>query len=337
MRFLDYLKDKIFEIMIFILLEIVVFIFLNVTYAHSVLKIYIPVFILLATMVVTAYDYYRRREFYNVVQKSIEELNKKYLVSEVVKKPNFIDGQLLFEYLYETDKSMNENVNKYKYSQEEFKEYIEMWCHEIKTPISTSKMIIENNKNEITKDINEEIDKIESYIEQVMFYARSEEVEKDYIIKQTNLEQVINNVVMRNKKDFFNKNIKIDIENVDINVNSDSKWIEFIINQIITNSIKYSKDDNAQIKIYTSVNKNSVILYIEDNGIGIESNEIERVFEKGFTGSNGRNKYNSTGIGLYLCDKLCKRLNHNIEIESIKNEKTIVKIIFPKDSIMQII
>ena len=328
MKFLDYLKDKVFEIIIFILLEIAVLIFLNVTYAHNGLKIYIPVFILLATLVVVIYDYYRRREFYNVIQKSIEELDKKYLVSEVIKKPNFIDGQLLYEYLYETDKSMNENVNKYKYTQEEFKEYIEMWCHEIKTPISTSKIIIENNKNEITKDINEEIEKIENYIEQVMFYARSEEVEKDYIIKQINLEEIINNVVIRNKKDLINKKIKIDIEDINTNINSDSKWLEFIINQIVTNSIKYSKDENAQIKIYTNINKNSTILFIEDNGIGIEESEIERVFEKGFTGSNGRNKYNSTGIGLYLCNKLCKRLNHNIKI---------VKIIFPKNSTMQII
>lgn len=212
MRLLDYLKDKIFEIIILILLEIAVYIFLNVTYAHSVLKIYIPIFIFLAVIVVTIYDYYRRREFYNTIQKSLDELDKKYLISEVIKKPNFIDGQLLYEYLYETDKSMNENVNKYKYAQEEFKEYIEMWCHEIKTPISTSKIIIENNKNEVTKDINEEIEKIENYIEQVMFYARSEEVEKDYIIKKVNLEEIINNVVIRNKKDLINKKIKIDLE-----------------------------------------------------------------------------------------------------------------------------
>ncbi len=111
--------------------------------------------------------------------------------------------------------------------------------------------------------------------------------------------------------------------------------MEFIINQIIINSIKYSKEKDAYIKVSYKNNKNNVMLFIEDNGIGIDSTEIEKVFNKGFTGTNGRKKYNSTGIGLYLCKKLCDKLGHNITISSKINEKTTVTIIFPNNSLIK--
>ena len=115
-------------------------------------------------------------------------------------------------------------------------------------------------------------------------------------------------------------------------MNTDSKWIEFIINQIISNSIKYCKDKNSIIEIYSKENKNNVILYIKDNGIGIEDTEIDKVFDKGFTGINGRKKSKSTGIGLYLCKKLCNKLGHEIKLESLLNEYTTLSLIFPKNS-----
>ena len=101
---------------------------------------------------------------------------------------------------------MTEHVNEFKFLTEDYKEYIELWIHEIKIPIATSKMIIENNKNEATKSIDEELDKIDDYTEQALFYARSNTVEKDYMIKRTRLEKIINNVLFKNKKEFIRKN-----------------------------------------------------------------------------------------------------------------------------------
>ena len=232
---------------------------------------------------------------------------------------------------------MLENVNKYKYMTEDYKEYIELWIHEIKIPIATSKMVIENNKNAITKSIDEELDKVENYIEQALFYARSNTVEKDYYIRKVVLKEIVNESIKKNKSSLIQEKISIDIHDLEIEVNTDNKWIVFILNQIIQNSIKYRKKENSVIEIYANQGKENVILYIKDNGIGIKQGEITRVFEKGFTGENGRiiNK-KSTGIGLYLCKKLCNKLGLGIELNSEKNIGTEVKIIFPKSSYVEL-
>lgn len=128
-------------------------------------------------------EYYKKKSYYDTLQEKLNELDAKYLISEITQNPSFVEGKILKEMLQETGKSMLENVNKYKYLQEDYKEYIELWIHEIKLPIATGKMIIENNKNEVTESINEELDKIENYIEQALFYARSQAPEKDYLIK----------------------------------------------------------------------------------------------------------------------------------------------------------
>ena len=226
---------------------------------------------------------------------------------------------------------MIENINKYKLKSEDFTEYLEAWCHEIKTPIQTTNLIIENNQNKITKSIEEELKKQENYIDQIMYYVRSNNVDKDYIIKKTNLKQVIDKVITKNKKDLINKKVKIDIKVQDY-VYSDSKWLEFIINQILINSIKYTKE-NPEIIIKQIKTKENVILSIKDNGIGIKKEEQNKVFNKGFTGTNGRKEKNSTGIGLYLVKKLTEKLGHNIKLISKENIGTEVQIIFPVNSL----
>ena len=232
---------------------------------------------------------------------------------------------------------MLENVNSYKQLQEDYKEYIELWIHEIKIPIATSKLIIENNKNEITKSIDEELDEIENYTEQALFYARSNTVNKDYVVTKSNLKEIVNGAILKSKRALLSNKICIELNDLEKEVFTDSKWATFIINQIIQNSIKYSKKEGKKVEIYTKANNENIILYIKDNGIGIKKGEITRVFEKGFTGENGRiiNK-KSTGIGLYLCQKLCNKLGLGIELNSEKNIGTEVKIIFPKSSYVEL-
>ncbi len=333
MKIVAFLRDKIITIFIYILiiLSIVFILFvLNISY---LITLYITSMLVISFTSVLLLEYYKKKNYYNNLINTINKLDKLYLITEIIKEPNFLEGKILYDSLYEINKSMHENVNKYKNISEEFKEYIELWCHEIKLPLTTSKIIIENNKNEITKNINEEIDKIEYFIEQMLFYARSETIEKDYIIKSTNLKKVVEDVIKKNKKILIFNKIKIECNNLDISVNSDSKWLEFIINQVLINSIKYSKNNNAKINVMTEKNKNNIKLMIEDNGVGIKEEELGRVFDKGFTGSNGRSKYNSTGIGLYLVKKMCNRLDHDIVIESKENEGTIITFIFPISSL----
>lgn len=194
-------------------------------------------------------------------------------------------------------------------------------------------MIIQNNKSAVTKSIGEELDKVENYIEQALFYARSNAVEKDYIITKSNLKEIVNGAILKNKTNLLNKMVALELKDLEQEVYTDSKWTVFIINQIIQNSVKYLKNEDKKIEIFAESKNDKVILYIKDNGIGIKKGEISRVFEKGFTGENGRIiGEKSTGIGLYLCKKLCNKLGLGIELNSEKGVGTEVRLIFPKNS-----
>lgn len=337
MNFKLFFKEKAITILLLLFGIITIEIFLMAYNVGMFIKIYIPLIIMGLYMISIIIEYFKRKKFYNNLLNMLEELDEKYLITEIIKTPNFLEGQIFKNSLEQIDKSMLENVNKYKYMTEDYKEYIELWIHEIKIPISASKMVIENNKNAITKSIDEELDKVENYIEQALFYARSNTVEKDYYIRKVFLKEIINESIKKNKSSLIQEKISIDIHDLEIEVNTDNKWIVFILNQIIQNSIKYRKKENSVIEIYANQGKENVILYIKDNGIGIKQGEITRVFEKGFTGTNGRlSNKKSTGIGLYLCKKLCNKLGIGIELNSVQNEGTEVKLVFPKDSYIEL-
>lgn len=335
MNFIDFIKTKLLTISLMIFSIITIEIFLMAYPIGNFIKIYIPISLIFFYSIGILVEYFIKRNYYTNLKDTLDELNEKYLITEIIKAPSFIEGKILKQTLEEVDKSMNENVNKYKYLQEDYKEYIELWIHEIKMPISASKMIIENNKNTVTKSINEELDKVENYIEQALFYARSNTVEKDYYIRKSSLKDIVNESIKKNKNILIGEKVSVDIHDLDLEINTDSKWVVFILNQIIQNSVKYRKIDiELKLEMYGKQGKENIILYIKDNGIGIKKGEITKVFEKGFTGTNGRllNK-KSTGIGLYLCKKLCDKLGIAIELNSIYNQGTEIRIVFPKNSL----
>ena len=334
MGFFSFVKDKILSLFLVIFSLITIEIFLMMYPVNLFIKIYIPIIIFASYVISIIYEYLIKRKYYDNILNILDNLNDKYLITEMINIPEFTDGKILKDILEQVDKSMNENVCKYKYLQEDYKEYIELWIHEIKTPIATTKMIIENNKNSVTKSINEEVDKIENYIEQALFYARSNNVEKDYYVKKCNLLEIVNESIKKNKTILIQERVEINTHDLDNIVNTDSKWIVFILNQIIENSMKYRNINVIpSIEIYSKKVKDSIILYVKDNGIGIKKSDISRVFDKGFTGINGRiSGKKSTGIGLYLCKKLCDKLNIAININSKEQEGTIVSLIFPNSS-----
>ena len=268
---------------------------------------------------------------------NVDKLDKKYLVLEMLHEPSFYDGELFYQILYEINKSMNENVKNFELSLNDFKEYIELWIHEIKIPIASLILMNHNHKNNADKKYEEQIKRIDDYVDQILYFVRSENAEKDYLIKDTSLKKVINNVAMKNKDDLLAKNINFEVDLNDKNVLTDSKWLEFIINQIVNNSMKYMRDDiDSIIKITTKEDSKQIDLIVYDNGIGIPSKDLKRVFEKTFTGENGRSTYKSTGMGLYIVKKLCKKLGHKITIESKVNEYTKVIISFSKNDFYKI-
>ena len=338
MKFGEFIKEKI------LLIFLVLFIIASseiLLLPYPQIEIFVRLYIAICPVIIIGIDivveYRKKSNFYNELKNNLEKLDNKYLISEIINTPDFIEGKILKNTIQETGKSMLENVNSYKQLQEDYKEYIELWIHEIKIPIATSKLIIENNKNEITKSIDEELDEIENYTEQALFYARSNTVNKDYVVTKSNLKEIVNEAILKSKRALLSNKISIELNDLEKEVFTDSKWATFIINQIIQNSIKYSKKEDKKIQLYAKSNNENIILYIKDNGIGIKKGEITRVFEKGFTGENGRtiNK-KSTGIGLYLCKKLCDKLGLGIELNSEKDIGTEVRIIFPKSSFMNL-
>ncbi len=334
MKFKDFIKEKMILIIGTILALVSVGILLLAYNISILIRLYCVFIVAFVEALAILIEYKKKKVYYDQLIRNMEDLREKYLISEIIKTPNFIEGKILKDILQDTGKSMIENVNYYKNIQEDYKEYIEMWIHEVKIPIAASKLIIENHKNEITKSIDEELDKVENYTEQALFYARSNAVEKDYIINKTNLKEIVNGAILKNKTTLLNEKVSIELTNLKPEeIYTDSKWAIFIINQIIQNAIKYSKENEKRIEISSKEKNEKVILYIKDNGIGIKKGEITRVFERGFTGENGRIiGKKSTGIGLYLCKKLCDKLGLGIELNSEKDNGTEVRIIFPKNS-----
>lgn len=338
MSFWMFLKEKIVQIVLLMFAVATIEIFLMIYSFDSFIKIYIPVIIFGLYMAGFIYEYQIKKRYYDELQKTIDELDEKYLITEIIKTPNFIEGKILKNILGQVDKSMHEQVNKYKYLQEDYKEFIELWIHEVKLPLTTSKMIIENNKNKVTRSIEEELDSIENYVEQALFYARSSAVEKDYYIRKCNLKDIVNESIKKNKTSLIEEKVDINIHDLDNVVSTDSKWIVFILGQIIQNSVKYrNKKSLLNIEVYSEPKKDNTVLNIKDNGIGIKKEEISRVFDKGFTGTNGRLAgKKSTGIGLYLCRNLCEKLGVSINVKSTDSVGTVVSLVFPNSSFVRL-
>lgn len=331
MKLSSYLKDKLYQILIYIFILLILSMYL---YAYKIsLKSIIYLLLILSFFFTISilFDYFRKKSFYNNLLDNIGILDKAYLVLETIDKPSFYEGVLIYQALYEINKSMRENIKALENITNDFKEYIEMWIHEVKIPIASLVLIAHNHPNLFDKKTLEQIRRIDDYVEQVLYYVRQESSNKDYLIKEVNLSKVVSNVALKNKNDLLENKVDFIVENMNHLVYTDSKWLEFILNQLVNNSIKYKKVKNSYIKISVIEEKEVLNLVIEDNGIGIKKSDIPKVFDKSFTGLNGHNNAKSTGMGLYIVKNLCTKLGHKIEISSKINEYTKVTITFSKN------
>lgn len=331
MKLSEYIKDKINYI-----LALAIYIIIISTYLRAISLTYSTIFIVIfitLTFFVLAFliSYYKTSKYLKNIETIMDKLPEKYLITEIWQKPRGAEKLAYYKILKRANKSMLENVTDIKEKQKDYKEYIESWVHEIKIPITSAKLLCENNKTVITNKIDEDIEEVNNYVEQALFYARMDQVSNDFMIREISLNEVIKNVLARNKKIMIQNNMKVELKDVNIKCYTDEKWLEFILNQIITNSIKYINDNNAVVKITGIQNKENIILKIKDNGIGIKKSEIDRIFDKGFTGTNGRNQTKSTGIGLYLCKRLCEGIGMEINANSKENEYTEIVIIIPRE------
>ena len=334
MNLRDFIKERIVFIIINSLILLFTAILLMVLKVDSFAILFIVIINGAGILIYHIFDYLRKKQYYNEIKENMESLDKKYLISEVIEEGTFTESKLIYDVICKGNKAMNDEIGEFKRGINDYREYIELWVHEIKTPIATCKLLIENNESPLTESIGEEVCKLENYIDQALFYTRSNTLEKDYIIKEMILSSCVNKVLNNNADSLIKKRVKISLGDLEKKVYSDSKWIEFILGQIISNSIKYMNKEHKELKIYCNENSKYVILNIEDNGAGISEKDISRVFDKGFTGENGRKFGKSTGIGLYLCKKLCKKLGLDITLISEEGKFTRVSIIFPINRMM---
>lgn len=333
MKISTYLRDKLYIVLSAILTSLIMILFLQAVRCNPYVIVMIAVLFWGVIAGILIVEYFRRRVFYHQMDTVLADLDQKYLISEIIEEPQFIDGILMVEYMQEINKSMLEHVNEYRQREEDYRNYIEMWVHEIKTPLAAAKLIGDNHDNEVMHSIYEEMEKVEGFVEQALYYARSTTLEKDYIIKELNLQPIVNKVIRKHAKQFIYRKIKPEMKDLTVSVYSDAKWLEFIMNQILSNALKYSQDGSS-IGIYTKQVGENVILTIEDHGVGIALNDLQRVFEKGFTGTNGRNFEKATGMGLYLCKLLCDKLYLDLKLSSTEGIGTKVSIVFPINTMM---
>ena len=276
-----------------------------------------------------AMQFCREKRFLDELDSLSQSLDQAYLLSEVITPPAYAEGQVYYRALKRANRSMLERVNEYAAAQKEYQEYVETWVHEIKTPIASAQLIIDNHKDDVTRAINAELRQIDDYVEQALYYAKSNTVNTDYQVRPCDLAQLTKDAITRNASDLIRKNFSVEVSQACGIVYTDSKWIAFILNQLIGNALKYCREEERKLQISSQMEKNCTVLSVWDNGIGIPVQDQAKVFEKGFTGENGRHFGKSTGIGLYLCKKLCGCLGIGITLESEVGKGTSVHLIFP--------
>ena len=314
---------------IYILFVVFITIFFIMFYLYNLpleALIYTGSFCFLAALIASFSDFVNYRESY----KKLKFLEKNIL-NDLEDLPKSLDIRIdyyhkIIEKLYEElEKLTQENRQK----NTDMVDYYSMWVHQIKTPIAAMNFLLDNEEVD-QKNLQQELFKIERYVEMVLTYIRLDSISSDYVITKINLDEVVKDTVKKYATIFINKKIKLNYVSHETMVISDKKWLSFAFEQILGNSVKYSSM-NGEITIETCENK----LVIEDKGIGIKEEDLPRIFEKGFTGFNGRYEKKSSGLGLYLCKKTLDKLGHHIEISSTVGKGTRVEITFPKEDTLR--
>ena len=322
----SYLKKN---IKVYILFVVFIAIFFIMFYLYNLpleALIYTGSFCFLASVIASFSDFVNYRESY----KKLKFLEKNIL-NDLEDLPKSLDIRIdyyhkIIEKLYEElEKLTQENRQK----NTDMVDYYSMWVHQIKTPIAAMNFLLDNEEVD-QKILQQELFKIERYVEMVLTYIRLDSISSDYVITKINLDEVVKDSVKKYATIFINKKIKLNYVSHETMVISDKKWLGFAFEQILGNSVKYTSN-GGEITIETYENK----LVIEDNGMGIKEEDLPRIFEKGFTGFNGRYEKKSSGIGLYLCKKTLDKLGHHIEISSKVGEGTRIEITFPKEDTLR--
>ena len=292
-------------------------------------------------------DYWKRKRFYQQFLENLKRLDQKYLITEMMEEPEFYEGEVLHQSLYEIDKSMLERITMLEERTNDFTEYVETWIHEIKIPLASLLLMYHNEEKDraaggygfgettcSNSRYIRQLRRMDQQLDEILYYIRSNNAQNDYLIRQVSLKELVRDVALKNKDDLLENEIRLEVELCAETVMTDAKWLEFMLNQIVNNSVKYKQEggEEAFIKISARRTEEGCCLAVYDNGIGIPAEDLPMVCRKTFTGSNGRGRAKSTGMGLYIVKNLCDKLGHRLVITSEQGKYTCVTICFGENS-----
>lgn len=336
MKWSEYCRDQIGEIggmaiVLFFLLEFLSFVG-NTTATVCMIGVTGGTVIVVAKFV----QCYRRNQYFRELQRRMEELNEPWLIAELLPVSSRLEDMLYQEILRKVGSKALEHIHRIEDAQREYEEYIEEWIHEVKTPLTSIQLMVENgqcNHSNVKTDLKFELKKIEHDVEKALYYARCGEVYRDYLIKRVNLYPILVKAINRNRVIIMNSSMLVNVDcDEEITIDVDEKWIIFVLTQIFLNAVKYKKDVGAKIELCAKKEKGgTVVLEIRDNGIGMKQEDRKRIFEKGFTGTNGRKEEHSTGMGLYIVKKICDKMGIGIWVESEYRNYTSIFLRFQKN------
>lgn len=313
-RFLKYERPYFILYGVAFLLTITVFATDPLSSWHWPTFFYALVLVVLWLAAFTAYRYTKNLQAIRLMQSEDSE-------------PLSLEAEAYRDTLEETGITHIRALNEVHSKQKEYYDFIISWFHEVKTPISVLRLMQQTEVD--PQSLNEELSRIEHYVDQALYYAKLDSFNQDYDIVNCDLEPLMKEVIKAHSKVFISKRIRVQLELPHTVVQSDSKWLLFIINQIITNSLQYT-GEHGVIMVQTAATPDEKLLILHDNGIGIEAKDLPRIFNRGFTGMNGRTHAKSTGMGLYLAQELSKKLGHYITCESEAGSGTTFTIHFPR-------
>ena len=326
MKFKDYFLNKITEILgtyfvLFLMLEFLYII-------GNTFSVVFMIGVVIAILIMTKYlmDWYRKKKYFEMITERVKDLKEPWLIAELLPVSYTIEDEIYQELLRKVGSSAIEEIHKIEDEQKEYEDYIEQWIHEVKTPITSIHLMLENRISEnpgLKKDLNVELSRLENDVELALYYARSEQIYRDYLIQKLNVRKVLLKVVNKNRTVIMNSSVAIDLDcDEALYAYGDEKWLVFMLTQVLLNAIKYKAEADAKVVMRAKRDNKRIVLNIIDNGKGIKKEELPRIFDKGFTGSNGRDNEKSTGMGLYLVHKLCEKLEIDIKADSVYGEFT---------------
>lgn len=295
----------------------------------GVIVLLLIVFLLTFTAV-EIWDFTKCRKRLLEMESILEGLDEKYLFAECVPKAGTNYERKLLDFSRRAGRAMIRAVSDAQASSREYREYVESWVHEVKTPITAAQLICQGADFTTRQKLSEELAQIEAHIERALFYARMENPEKDFMIRKASLGEIAASAISRHKPLLIQRGIRIETNNLNKTIYTDTKWVDFMLGQLLQNAARYRSEDKNPVIILSAKDLGKQVQFtLRDNGIGIPSHELPRVFDKGFTGSNGRSRGGSTGMGLYLCHNIAKNLEIDLQITSGENQGTIVTLTFP--------